>query len=162
MKQSLYVIEKELADILLEIEDAGGVVSSDMESKLAITQETLNSKCVAYGFVVMEKEGHVSLIDAEISRLEKLKKKNELLISNLKNRVADAMKEYGIEKIETPTLKLSFRKSESVEITDMAQLKGKYYTYKPTFDKTAIKNDIKAGIVVDGAILLTKENLQIK
>lgn len=159
---SLYVIEKDLAQILLEIEDAGGVVSSEMESKLAITQETLNTKCAAYGYVVMEKEGNVSLIDAEIKRLQILKAKQQSVIENLKTRVSDAMLKYGIDKIETPMLKLSFRKSESVDILDESLLNAKYFSYRPTIDKTAIKNDIKSGLLVEGATIVSKDNLQIK
>jgi hypothetical protein len=71
---------------------------------------------------------------------------------------------YGIEKISTPTLNLSLRKSESIEIVNESQLTDNYKTEKITYlpDKARIKNAIKEGIEVEGAVLLTKFNLQIK
>ena len=72
------------------------------------------------------------------------------------------MQSYGIFEVKTPTLKLSFRQSESVQIEDENKLDGKYFIYKPTVDKTAIKNDIKSGLIVNGASIVKKQNLQVK
>jgi len=49
-----------------------------------------------------------------------------------------------------------------VQIENESLLDGKYFNYKPTVDKTAIKNDIKSGLVVNGASIVKKQNLQVK
>ena len=74
------------------------------------------------------------------------------------------MRVFGIEKIECPTLKISFRKSESIEITNQETLSSEYITEKTTYtaDKVAIKKAIKDGVVFTGAELVLKSNIQIK
>jgi len=74
------------------------------------------------------------------------------------------MQLYEVEKIETPLIKLSFRNSESVEITNEQQLDAKFIVTKTvsTPDKKAIKDAIKSGVFVEGATISYNKNLQIK
>ena len=60
--------------------------------------------------------------------------------------------------------KLSFRPSESVEITDESLLNDEYVTKKVviTPDKNKIKKDLKEGFKVEGAEFNHNQNLQIK
>ena len=72
------------------------------------------------------------------------------------------MIEFGLTEIKTPTLKLSFRKSEAVEVVDESLLAQQFFNYKPSIDKTAIKAAIKAGEEVAGARIVNNQNLQLK
>ena len=74
------------------------------------------------------------------------------------------MQLFDISELKTPTLKINFRKSESVDIADLNLLESEYkkVTITETADKTAIKDAIKNGIQVTGAVLKTNLNLQIK
>jgi hypothetical protein len=74
------------------------------------------------------------------------------------------MQFYGIEKVTSPTLNLSFRKSESVEVDLVEALSNDFKITKTTVtaDKTAIKKAIKQGENITGARLVEKLNLQIK
>ena len=98
----------------------------------------------------------------KIKRLTAIKNNLESTNDKLKEAVSFAMQSYGIFEVKTPTLKLSFRQSESVQIENESLLDGKYFNYKPTVDKTAIKNDIKSGLIVNGASIVKKQNLQVK
>jgi hypothetical protein len=71
---------------------------------------------------------------------------------------------YEVDKIETPLIKLSFRNSESVEITNEQQLDSRFIVTKTvtTPDKKAIKDAIKNGELVEGATISYNKNLQIK
>lgn len=160
--KTLYEIGKDQLAILGDIEMADGEVTAEIQARIDLLAENFEQKAIAYGYVIKQCEGEESLIDAEIKRLQELKKKSAKLSDYLKERIAGAMIEFGFEKIETPTLKLSFRKSEAVEIVDEAQLNQKYFNYKPTVDKTSIKAALKAGEEVAGAKLVTNQNLQIK
>ena len=160
--RSLYHIERELNEINETLINSGGELSPELETKLAITQEELTKKATNYGFVIMQNQSEIDVIDSEIKRLTALKKSLDNTNEKLKEAVSFAMQTYGIFEVKTPTLKLSFRESQSVEITDENKLNAKYFSYKPTVDKTAIKSDIKSGLVVDGAEIITKQNLQIK
>jgi hypothetical protein len=74
------------------------------------------------------------------------------------------MQLYDVEKIETPLIKLSFRNSESVEITNESQLDACFIVTKTvtTPDKKAIKDAIKSGQLVCGATISYNKNLQIR
>ena len=160
--KSLFNIKNEY----LQIADAltNGEVTQELEQALIINEAELQEKSVAYSYVIKSFEGNNELIDAEIKRLQELKKRNEKTIERMKSAVVDAMELYGIEKVESPTLKLSLRKSESVEVFNESELQNIYFTEKVTRtpNKTAIKEAFKQGNLVIGAHLLTKNNLQIK
>jgi len=160
--RALYHITSELEAINEELISAGGEITPELESKLAITQEELSVKATNYGLVMLNNEADITAIDTEIKRLQALKAPLESTNKKLKEAISNAMLMYGLEKVESPTLKLSFRKSEAVEVFDESKLNQKYFNYKPTVDKTAIKADLKAGVEVDGARIVTNQNLQIK
>lgn len=67
------------------------------------------------------------------------------------------------EKFKTVKVECSFRKSQRVEVDDVASLPDEFLKYKdPEADKTAIKEAIKEGKEIAGARIVTALNLQIK
>ena len=96
--------------------------------------------------------------------MQQLKKVRTNLAERLKNTISDAMNLYEVEKIETPLIKLSFRNSESVEITNESQLDACFIVTKTVSipDKKAIKDAIKNGEIVTGATISYNKNLQIR
>lgn len=162
MKKSLYHIEQETLDIISKLEE--GEVTPELEEALTINKQELQNKAVNYAYVIKECDFNVSAIDEEIKRLQSIKKSEEKKSALLKERITSAMNLYGIEEVKTPTLKLNFRSSKTVEIINTSQLESKYFTVKTTRtpDKKAIKQSLEAGEDVPGAILQSNKNLQIK
>jgi hypothetical protein len=81
----------------------------------------------------------------------------------MKEAVIDAMHIYGLEKITSPTLNLSIRRSEAVEVDENFHediYMVKKVTYTP--DKTRLKEAIKRGQNIEGARIIENYNLQIK
>lgn len=103
-------------------------------------------------------------IKNEIERLSSLKKFYDNKGENLKKYVGYAMQKTKKENLELETAKLSFRKSESIEVEDASLIPSEYIITKEVkqVDKTAIKKAIKGGENVKGAILKQNLNLQIK
>ena len=67
------------------------------------------------------------------------------------------------KKWQNSEVAISWRKSESVEVSNVKELPEEYLKYKdPEPDKVKLKADLKAGAEIDGARLVTKENIQIK
>jgi hypothetical protein len=164
MKVALYQIEQEYLNIVQSIIDAGGEITEEQETALSISKEQLQNKGVCYGFIVKELEGNIDLIDLEIKRLQALKKPLVNSIDRLKNNLSQAMQMFEVTELKTPLLKINFRKSESVEVTDIDLLDVDFVktTITKAADKIAIKDAIKAEIPVRGAVLITNYNLQIK
>jgi hypothetical protein len=161
MNQPLYNITLCLREIITSISNNDGEISPEQEESLAIAQHDLEVKGINYALVIRECEASVYAIDAEIERLTKLKSKPQTLSKKLKEKISEAMIEFGVEKIESDLIKLSFRKSEAVEIVDETLLEAKYFNYKPSIDKTAIKAGLKEG-EVPGARMVSNLNLQVK
>lgn len=67
------------------------------------------------------------------------------------------------QKFATDKVAISFRKTSSVNVTDMNLIPKGYLKYAdPTVDKTAVKNAIKAGVVVPGAEIAEGQSISIK
>jgi len=164
MNQSIYKIQNEFQLIIAEVINNEGEITPELETALTINKEQLQSKAVDYCYVIKSLESDCEQIDNEIARLNKLKKVRSNLTDRLKNTVSSAMELYEVEKIETPLIKLSFRNSESVEITNEQQLDAKFIVTKTvtTPDKKAIKDAIKNGELVCGATISYNKNLQIR
>jgi hypothetical protein len=164
MKLSLYNIEQNYLTLVENLIDNGGELTPELETELAITKQDLQNKGVCYGFIVKELEGNIDLIDLEIKRLNALKKPLVNSIDRLKNNLSNAMQMFEVTELKTPLLKINFRKSESIEVTDIDLLDADFVktTITKAADKIAIKEAIKQGENVQGAVLVTNQNLQIK
>jgi len=160
---NIYQIEKDYLSITDQLIESGGDLTPELEMALAINKVELENKARGYGFVIKSLENDVDNIDGEIKRLNALKTSRTKAIDILKDTVKNAMNLYGIEEIKTATLKLSFRKSESVEL-DPSLLDFKWMNQKITYapDKVKIKEAIKKGEAVSGAWLSINQHLQIK
>ena len=67
------------------------------------------------------------------------------------------------KKWENKEVKISWRKSTAVEVTDVKKLSSYYLRYKePEVNKTLLGNDLKAGIKLDGAVLVDKNNMSVR
>ncbi len=161
---NIYQIKNEYQLIISEIINNEGEITPELETALTINKEQLQSKAVDYSYVIKQLDSDCEQIDAELKRLQQLKKVRTNLAERLKNTISDAMNLYEVEKIETPLIKLSFRNSESVEITNEKQLDACFIVTKTVTspDKKAIKDAIKNGEVVTGATISYNKNLQIK
>jgi len=103
-------------------------------------------------------------IDTEIERLQGLKKSYENKSEQLKNYLSYSMQKHGIERVDTDIAKLSFRKSQTVEIENIEILPERFIVTRvsKSADKNAIKEAIVAGEIIDGARIANHLNLQIK
>ena len=164
MKQSIYQIQSEYQLLINQVIDADGELSPEVMEALQINEQQLQSKAIDYSYVIKQLDSDCEQIDAELKRLQQLKKVRTNLAERLKDTISNAMNLYEVEKIETPLIKLSFRNSESVEITNESQLDACFIVTKTvtTPDKKAIKDAIKNGVFVEGATISYNKNLQIK
>jgi hypothetical protein len=149
----------ELASILEE-----GEFTPELQERLAITENELKDKAVNYAKVIKTFEGDISLIDAEIKRLQALKSSKGKVIDRLKESVTTAMTSFHVDVIDVVTTKLFFRKSESVEIENDELVPEEYKLSRVVVnpDKIRIKQLLKSGEQVPGCQIVEKLNLQIK
>jgi len=162
--KSLYHIEKEYLELAAQLED--GELTPEIEAALAINENQLQGKAIAYAYVIKDAEATIDVIDAEIARLAALKKAEQRKAERLKSSISSAMQFYGISEVKSETMKLSFRKSEAlVEEVAFTELPDEFITVIPESRKpnnAAIKAALKEGREIEGYRIEVKQNLQIK
>lgn len=182
--KSMYQIRGEHLGLLKLIEENEGELTDDLEQAMVLSQEEFEDKAVSYGFIVKSFEDQEDVIDKEIKRLAALKVKAGKRAEAFKNRLDEAMRQFGIDKIQTPTLTLSYRKSKPVDLAEdfeerflsnvTIEVKAKegapediaklieFFDAKAAPSKTRIGDALKAGAVIPGTKITEKKNLQIK
>lgn len=152
----------ELTGQLLEIYN----MDIDDETKLD-TLEAIDwtndyeTKVEGYVKVIKSLEADIEARKNEKKRLDGLNKSDQTKIDNLKAALAVSMTETGQTKVDTTLFKVGFRKSEAV-VVDETKLPKKYQvaTYKP--DKKTLKELLKSGKHIKGAVLEERSNLSIR
>jgi hypothetical protein len=160
--RALYHIDQELQAINEELMAAQGELTPELENKLVITKAELAEKSVNYAMVILNNQADSQAIETEIKRLKALKDAIDSTTDKLKEAVSNAMLMHDLTEVKSPLVKMTFRKSKSVHITDENELDASFFEYKRTVNKTAIKKAIESGELVAGAELIEKDNLQIK
>ena len=162
MKKTLLEITGEALVIYENLEENGGELTHNLEKELEINEAELQTKGKAYLEVIGENESYLERVDAEIKRLQALKKARKYLIENLKFRLLEAQKVFGDFEIGLHTI--TTRSSESIEVNNINFLPKEFKVVKVTesADKKALKEAIKRGEVIEGVTLKKNENLRIK
>ena len=97
---SLYDLSQEQLDIERALEDAGGELTPELEEALGNNAEALSHKIDSYSAILRKNEYMNEAIDAEIKRLQALKKTNANKVKSLKSYIGYVMGTFGITKID--------------------------------------------------------------
>ncbi len=139
----------------------------DMETGEIIDSEQLDA-------LKMEREQKIENIACWIKNLtsdaEALKAQKQAFADRQKvaENKAASLKKYlsnylDGQKFSTDKVAISFRKTSSVDVIDIAKIPEQYLKYaEPTADKMAIKAAIKAGEVIAGAKIVEDKSISIK
>lgn len=160
---TLYEIDARLAAILdfdgeYVNTETGEVLNIEDVEALQLARE---DKIEGWGLWIKNRTAELEAIKAEAKKLTE----RAVALSNRIEASKECYQQYlAGEKVSTPRLSVSYRKAESVEIDDAEKIPDFLLRVKTTVepDKTAIKAEIKAGNVVDGAHLVTRQSMQIK
>ena len=166
---TLYEIESELLALLengfnAACIDEDGVINEERAAeyleKLPIERD---KKLEAYGLVIKNYTAEIEAIKQEQANLTARRQAKEKQVERLKNAITNSLVAFNQPKFETAKVAFSFRKTSSVEV-DMDILDKEFIREKVEYsaDKTAIKNAIKAGKLVEGAQIVEKQSLQVK
>lgn len=157
-KVSLYNI-LEAEEFIDRMKDEDDTDLEEYSKTLAIQEKNKVNAIVGF---LRETELTAESAEIESKRLAEIAKFYKNRVERVKKSVAWAMESHGVEKIETDMFRLSFRKSEAVQVEDVEALPFDYVVLKKQADKTKIKKALKDGTPVSGAALVTNNNLIIK
>lgn len=136
--------------------------TGEQSPELSIEQDALQVRAIDFARYYRQLSADETMIDDEIKRLTELKRKAQKRIEFIKDSISDAMQIAGIEKIETPTIKISFRSSESVQITEEWLIPSAFVEVKTSINKAEIRKRLMKGEKIEGTYLELKKHIQIR
>ncbi len=152
---TLYEIDEEILNCV-DME-TGEII--DVE-KLGQLQLARDDKVEGIALWIKNLLSDADAIKSEEEKLAQRRKANENKAKNLKEYLSKFL---NGQKFKTPKVSISYRKSESVEVTDLSKLDDDYLKFaEPTVDKTKVKKALKAGTVLQGVSLVENQNIQIR
>ncbi len=156
---TLYEIDKALADFEFEVDEETGEIlnAADLDELKMARDDKIEGISLWIKNLEAEKEAVKNEKNNFADREKRLGKK----IDSLKGYLTYAL---DGQKFSTPKVAVSFRKSESVHITDEYLIPDEYkiFTVVKKPDKGVIKDALKKGKEIMGVELVEKRNVQIK
>lgn len=165
---SLYALSREyraLAQLLNDRDFDPATIADTVEA--SGLPDDIAQKVQGCEMVARTLEADIPTIDAEIKRLQELKKARQAKADALRKYVLDNMLACGIQSIDAPLFSIKIAKNPpSVEIFDERQIPADYLSDPPPPapkpDKKLIAQAIKDGFEVPGAKLSQGYRLAIK
>ncbi len=151
---SLYEINQEILACIDE--ETGEVFDSHRfdELNMALTDKLEGISCW-----VKNLEAEAAALKAEEQAFAARRKSAENKAASLKNYLAGYLQGCPFETLR---VKISFRKSESLEVSETAVVPEEYLKHTVEVNKADLKKAVKSGLVLDGVQLVQKQNISIK
>ncbi len=158
--EEVELIENAINEILYGEEEINiEALDTLMSAKVATIQNGLESLCK----IRARKMAAITALTDESKRLAEKAARESKSLGRLEEYIHSMLKRSGEKKLEAGTFTVGTRISNSVWVApdfNNPQYMRTKTTVEP--DKTAIRDAIKAGTQIDGAAIVTKENLSIK
>lgn len=141
--------------------ETGEVFTSDELEELEASRE---QKLEAVGLFIKDLQAEVEAFKAEEKALADRRRAKENRLKELKEYASWSMQTHGDAKIDTPKVRLSFRRSKKTEIVDEAKIPSEFKTTVETvkIDKTALGKALDSGQAIEGAKRVINQSLIVK
>lgn len=157
---SLFEYNKKIDELIAQATDEDGVIDESMFEKLDALELERNEKidnCIAY---LKSRRAIADALNDEKKAIERRQKTALNEMNRMKDYLAYCLRG---EKYESTAGKISYRKSESVEVTNAGLLPSEFLRYKdPEPDKAGLKKVLKTGATIAGAHLVETVSTIIK
>lgn len=162
MNITLYNITQEQAYLNSLLEESGGELTPEIEEALAINEANFLIKGEAYVESVAKYKALEEAAKARKQYFDEVAKTAAKIQQRLKDRLLCALEDFGMAKAEMGLHTISTRKSQVCEIYDAELVPDRFTIIEKKVSKTAVKDALKAGEDVPGAVLINSKTLQIK
>ena len=137
-----------------------GEIAPETALRISAIEQERDEKALDIACVVKDLKAEQDAYETEIARLEANAKALAKRIDWLRGYLDQFLPEGAALKAVRASIR--FGESESIEITDEAQVPENYRAWSYTIPKTPIKDAFKAGTMVPGARLVKKRFVVIK
>ena len=135
------------------------------QDTLESIDSAIEQKADGVMYVIRNLEVDVIGLKDEEKRLKSKREVAERKIKRLKQYLQENMEAVGKTKFKTQLFAYNIQNNPaSLKLTDEKLIPEKYYTVETSrkYDNKAIKDDLKAGKVINGAELKTSQSLRIR
>lgn len=135
------------------------------QDTLESIDSAIEQKADGVMYVIRNLEVDVIGLKDEEKRLKSKREVAERKIKRLKQYLQENMESVGKTKFKTQLFAYNIQNNPaSLKLTDEKLIPEKYYTVETSrkYDNKAIKDDLKAGKVINGAELKTSQSLRIR
>lgn len=155
----LYDLTQNYLQLLNMIEDG-----EDVANTLESLDEAIEDKAEGYAMVIQTVKANIEGLKSEEKRLADYRKSMEKNADRMKRNLQESMKALDKQKIKTDLFSISIRKNPAkLEILDDSLIPPFYFIEQaPKIDNAALKDALKNGETIDGAMLVQGESLNIK
>lgn len=166
---NLVKINHDIEDLINSLTDPEtGEISEEAWEQIEALQLTKDELVTNYGMKFKKLLAEAEFWKAESKRLAHYAKINENIAERIKGLLSKSLT--AGEKIKTTEIEIGWRKSEVVEIDELADMESLYKSHPELIkqevsykaDKNTIKAYLKGGIGIKGIRLTEKQNIQIK
>jgi hypothetical protein len=162
----LYELTEAYAELLSRLEDCQNAQEeSEVLEAIDAVSEDIAAKGEAYARIIRNKQSEAESIEAEIKRLQRLKKSAENAVERLKENILYAMGMVGATELSTTIGKWRIQKNvPSVIITNEANVPEEFTVPQPPkIMKTAIMQHFKeTGEIPEGCDIVQTEGVRFR
>lgn len=159
MNLALYEIDQAILTTIDQGLDEDGCITDEAMQELDSLKVARETKLENCGLVYKSLTAEAKALREEEVALAERRRRKESNAERLKAYIDNSL---AGENLETARIKYSYRKSTSVQIDNEDDLPEDYWKIQATPDKTKLRDDLRSGVLVPGAELVTNHNLQIK
>ncbi len=164
MSLRLYEIADEYKFLLDNlVNEETGEINEAVMNRLNELDKPLQDKCINTVRAMKGLEAEYKAIEAERKAMQARERVLKAQIDWIKEYLLTNMEKSEIKEISCPQFIVKLRKNPcSVDIYNEEAILSKYQKISITYDKSAIAEDLKAGIEVPGAKLIRTNSISIK
>ena len=137
--------------------ETGEIFDVDKFEELSLTRDAKIENICLW---IKNLKAQAEALKAEKESFAQRQKAAETKMESLKRYISTYLEGTAFESAK---VKVSFRKSESVEIMEGAVIPDEYLRFKePEVNKTGLKIALKSGVKIEGVSIVENQNIQIK
>ena len=163
---TFYKIDQEIDSIMGMAELMNGEITEQDSEKLMELVSGKKQKVINCGYWIKNKESELVAAKERVKVFNEIIRTEQNKIDNLKRFICAMIDdEYSGKLVDGLFVLSTAKNAASVNITDQSKIPNKYTWIDEVvkFDKKAIKEDLKDGIKIPGADLISdKRNIRIK
>lgn len=139
--------------MLQDLIDDESVTFEQVEDALKIVEGNIEDKFENISWLIKEYTAKSEMFKKEEERLRTRRQTFDNKVVTLKKYLLEALEELNMKKVDAGTFTVRKQKNPpSVKVYDESSIPSKYLIQQPSkVDTSGIKEDLKKGIVVDGA-----------